>query len=80
MPSLDNEDDATVDGKMNGACYACGQSYCGACNHGGLSEQDYIVAVKWYRCEQSKVMQVCSTTSVSCTAKVKVFHKTLLKQ
>ena len=43
---LDNEDDATVDGKMNGACYACGQSYCGACNHGGLSVQVYIEAVK----------------------------------
>eukprot|EP00729_Bicosta_minor_P033117 gene33117-biopygen30718 len=29
---LDNEDDATVDGKSAGMCYACGQSYCGACN------------------------------------------------
>eukprot|EP00729_Bicosta_minor_P032700 gene32700-biopygen10627 len=29
---LDNEDDATVDGESAGICYACGQSYCGACN------------------------------------------------
>ena len=28
---LDNEDDATVDGKRPGMCSACGQSYCGAC-------------------------------------------------
>ena len=29
---LDNEDDATVDGKGCGQCFACGQMYCGACN------------------------------------------------
>eukprot|EP00729_Bicosta_minor_P032625 gene32625-biopygen27452 len=29
---LDNEDDAIVDGAHYGMCYACGQSYCGACN------------------------------------------------
>eukprot|EP00729_Bicosta_minor_P017680 gene17680-biopygen17232 len=34
---LDNEDDATVDGDMAGMCSACGQSYCGACNAGGLA-------------------------------------------
>ena len=35
---LDNEDDATVDGNNCGMCFACGQSYCGACNAGGLAE------------------------------------------
>ena len=34
---LDNEDDATVDGERAGMCYACGQSYCGSCNAGGLA-------------------------------------------
>eukprot|EP00729_Bicosta_minor_P032697 gene32697-biopygen16471 len=34
---LDNEDDATVDGENAGSCSTCGQSYCGACNAGGLA-------------------------------------------
>eukprot|EP00729_Bicosta_minor_P031830 gene31830-biopygen10791 len=34
---LDNEDDATVDGNQSGRCFACGQSYCGACRAGGLA-------------------------------------------
>eukprot|EP00729_Bicosta_minor_P013104 gene13104-biopygen14213 len=34
---LDNEDDADVDGNLFGMCTACGQSYCGACNAGGLA-------------------------------------------
>eukprot|EP00729_Bicosta_minor_P022491 gene22491-biopygen729 len=34
---LDNEDDAIVDGAQYGMCLACGQSYCGACNAGGLA-------------------------------------------
>eukprot|EP00729_Bicosta_minor_P008540 gene8540-biopygen22933 len=34
---LDNEDDATVDGKRFWLCSACGQRYCGACNAGGLA-------------------------------------------
>eukprot|EP00729_Bicosta_minor_P017662 gene17662-biopygen9417 len=34
---LDNEDDATVDGNHAGYCFACGQSYCGACKAGGLA-------------------------------------------
>eukprot|EP00729_Bicosta_minor_P006998 gene6998-biopygen5172 len=34
---LDNEDDATVDGEIAGICFACGQSYCGACKAGGLA-------------------------------------------
>eukprot|EP00729_Bicosta_minor_P033105 gene33105-biopygen1981 len=34
---LDNEDYATVDGNNAGICFACGQSYCGACNAGGLA-------------------------------------------
>eukprot|EP00729_Bicosta_minor_P008025 gene8025-biopygen19938 len=36
---LDNEDDATVDGNDAGMCSACGQSYCGACNAGGLADR-----------------------------------------
>eukprot|EP00729_Bicosta_minor_P033011 gene33011-biopygen12776 len=36
---LDNEDDATVDGKRAGMCSACGQSYCGACKAGGLADR-----------------------------------------
>ena len=36
---LDNEDDATVDGKHAGMCSACGQSYCGACKAGGLADR-----------------------------------------
>eukprot|EP00729_Bicosta_minor_P016962 gene16962-biopygen541 len=36
---LDNEDDATVDGSLPGMCSACGQSYCGACNAGGLADR-----------------------------------------
>eukprot|EP00729_Bicosta_minor_P032873 gene32873-biopygen29659 len=36
---LDNEDDATVDGSLPGLCSACGQSYCGACNAGGLADK-----------------------------------------
>eukprot|EP00729_Bicosta_minor_P017331 gene17331-biopygen7477 len=36
---LDNEDDATVDGKFPGMCFACGQSYCGACKAGGLADR-----------------------------------------
>ena len=36
---LDNEDDAAVDGNRRGLCYACGQSYCGACNIGGLADR-----------------------------------------
>eukprot|EP00729_Bicosta_minor_P004601 gene4601-biopygen13990 len=34
---LDNEDDATVNGSMSAMCWACGQSYCGACKAGGLA-------------------------------------------
>lgn len=29
---LDNEDNAYVSGQQSGMCFACGQSYCGACN------------------------------------------------
>eukprot|EP00729_Bicosta_minor_P032471 gene32471-biopygen20873 len=36
---LDNEDDAIVDGAQYGMCLACGQSYCGACNAGGLADR-----------------------------------------
>ena len=36
---LDNEDDATVDGKRDGMCLACGQYYCGACNAGGFADR-----------------------------------------
>lgn len=36
---LDHEDGAFVDGKDAGMCLACGQSYCGACNFGGLADQ-----------------------------------------
>eukprot|EP00729_Bicosta_minor_P011825 gene11825-biopygen25111 len=36
---LDNEDDATVDGDDAAICTACGQSYCGACNAGGLADR-----------------------------------------
>eukprot|EP00729_Bicosta_minor_P007499 gene7499-biopygen19922 len=36
---LDNEDDATVDGNRLGMCFACGQSYCGACNAGGFADR-----------------------------------------
>eukprot|EP00729_Bicosta_minor_P024496 gene24496-biopygen26450 len=36
---LDNEDDATVDGNNAAICTACGQSYCGACNAGGLADR-----------------------------------------
>eukprot|EP00729_Bicosta_minor_P032786 gene32786-biopygen6813 len=36
---LHHEDDATVDGKCAGMCSACGQSYCGACNAGGLADR-----------------------------------------
>eukprot|EP00729_Bicosta_minor_P032595 gene32595-biopygen17417 len=36
---LDNEDDATVNGAHYGMCTACGQSYCGACNAGGLASR-----------------------------------------
>ena len=36
---LDNEDDATVDGGGAAICSACGQSYCGACNPGGLADR-----------------------------------------
>eukprot|EP00729_Bicosta_minor_P007498 gene7498-biopygen19921 len=36
---LDNEDDATVDGNLFGMCFACGQSYCGACNAGGFANR-----------------------------------------
>eukprot|EP00729_Bicosta_minor_P008029 gene8029-biopygen19942 len=36
---LDNEDDATVDGRGAAICSACGQSYCGACNAGGLADR-----------------------------------------
>eukprot|EP00729_Bicosta_minor_P005084 gene5084-biopygen15833 len=36
---LDNEDDAIVDGKIPGMCTACGQSYCGLCNTGGLASR-----------------------------------------
>ena len=35
---LDNEDDATVDGRGCWMCYACGQMYCGACK-GGLVDR-----------------------------------------
>eukprot|EP00729_Bicosta_minor_P032756 gene32756-biopygen11636 len=34
---LDNEDGATVDGNHAAMCAACGQTYCGACNIGGLA-------------------------------------------
>eukprot|EP00729_Bicosta_minor_P009635 gene9635-biopygen7268 len=36
---LDNEDDATVGGKSAGICFACGQSYCGACNTADLADR-----------------------------------------
>ena len=36
---LDNEDDAYMDGNRRGLCTACGQSYCGACNAGGLANK-----------------------------------------
>eukprot|EP00729_Bicosta_minor_P032555 gene32555-biopygen9518 len=36
---LDTEDDAAVDGRSAGMCSACGQSYCGVCNMGGLANR-----------------------------------------
>ena len=36
---LDNADNATVDGNDAGICFACGQSYCGMCNFGGLTSK-----------------------------------------
>lgn len=37
--SLGHEDDAVVDGNHAGMCFACGQSYCGACRAGGLADR-----------------------------------------